>query len=301
SETESSPTLSRPFKIESNLTLLHPSQCLADSVAKTGLDQSSPRASQYSTLSGKDREKEKARREKSLTKGSESSLGRKGTTYTATPMAPKTSNITYFKCLGKGHIAFQCSNRRVMIVNEAKSFSYGFHYEGDFLVVRRLMKIHIGEEAKTQRENIFHSRCLILDNLCSMIIDGGELLVKKLALPIFVQLRPHKLQRLSERRELLVDKQVKVIFTLRGYEDKVVCDVVPMEATHLLLGRPWQYNKKVIHDGVTNRFTFVHLGQRFMLKPLSPRVVHEDQKKIKVKRKVDKNIESKLKKKRNGE
>ncbi|RDX84734.1 hypothetical protein CR513_34170, partial [Mucuna pruriens] len=36
------------------------------------------------------------------------------------------------------------------------------------------------------------------------------------------------------------------------------------------------YDKKVIHDGVTNRFTFVHLGQRVVLKPLSPREFHED-------------------------
>ncbi|RDX95789.1 hypothetical protein CR513_21641, partial [Mucuna pruriens] len=55
---------------------------------------------------------------------------------------------------------------------------------------------------------------------------------------------------------------VKVSFTIGKYEDKVLCDVVPMEATHLLLGRPWQYDRKVIHDGVTNKIfggSFIHI------------------------------------------
>ncbi|RDY11940.1 hypothetical protein CR513_03327, partial [Mucuna pruriens] len=110
-----------------------------------------------------------------------------------------------------------------------------------------------------------------------MIIDewscvnvASERLVKKLTLPTIIHLRPSRLQWLSEKGELLVDRQVEVMFTLRGYEDRVVCDVVPMDATHWLLGKPWQFDKKVIHDGVTNHFTFIHMGQRVMLKPLSP-------------------------------
>ena len=42
----------------------------------------------------------------------------------------------------------------------------------------------------TQRENIFHTRCLITNKLCSLIIDGGSCtnvastrVVQKLALP----------------------------------------------------------------------------------------------------------------------
>ncbi|RDY04991.1 hypothetical protein CR513_11221, partial [Mucuna pruriens] len=168
-----------------------------------------------------------------------------------------------------GEIESDSSLGDVSSSSEVESLSDGFHYEGDFLVVRRLMNNHVGEEAQTQRENIFHSRCLILGNLCSMIIDKGsyvnvasERLVKKLALPTF-------------RGEFLVNKQAKVIFTLGGYEDKVV-----------------------IHDGVTNRFTFVHLGQRVVLKSLSLREVHGDQKKMKVKREVERKTKSKLKKKK---
>jgi len=29
-----------------------------------------------------------------------------------------------------------------------------------------------------------------------------------------------------------------------SYKDEVLCDVVPMEVTHVLLGRPWQFDKQ---------------------------------------------------------
>ncbi|RDY08172.1 hypothetical protein CR513_07636, partial [Mucuna pruriens] len=44
------------------------------------------------------------------------------------------------------------------------------------------------------------------------------------------------------------------------YKDEVLYNIVPMEAAHILLGRSWQYDCKVIHDKVTNRFTLIHRG-----------------------------------------
>ncbi|RDY13845.1 hypothetical protein CR513_01178, partial [Mucuna pruriens] len=43
--------------------------------------------------------------------------------------------------------------------------------EGDLLMVRRLISILIGDD-QSQRENTFHSRCLILGKCCLLIIDG---------------------------------------------------------------------------------------------------------------------------------
>ena len=68
------------------------------------------------------------------------------------------------------------------------------------------------------------------------------------------------------------------------YVDEILFDVVPMEASHLLLGRPWQYDRDVVHNGVTKKFSFVHKGQKVTLKPLSPSEVCEDQIKKRVKR-----------------
>ena len=41
-----------------------------------------------------------------------------------------------------------------------------------------------------------------------------------------------------------VTRTVHVHFSISTYADYVDCDVVPMQACSLLLGRPWQFDKK---------------------------------------------------------
>jgi len=50
--------------------------------------------------------------------------------------------------------------------------------------------------------------------------------------------KPYKLQWLSTEGEIMVNKQVLINFSIGKYKDEVLCDVVPMEATHVLLGNP---------------------------------------------------------------
>jgi len=88
----------------------------------------------------------------------------------------------------------------------------------------------------------------------------------------------------------MVNKQVLLTFAIEKYKDEVLCDVEPMEATHLL-GRPWQYDRQVLHDGLTNKMSFNIKGHKVILKPLSPKEVHEDQIKIKNKRENEKDNE----------
>jgi hypothetical protein len=78
-----------------------------------------------------------------------------------------------------------------------------------------------------------------------------------------------------------VTKQVVVPFFIGKYVDEVLCDVVPMQASHILLGRPWQYDRKAIHDGVKNRYTIVKDGKTITLVPLTPKQVYNDQIKLK--------------------
>ena len=100
---------------------------------------------------------------------------------------------------------------------------------------------------QSQRENIFHTRCKKFYNTCSHIVDSGSCcnccstrLVSKLSLAITPHRKHYKLQWLNEQGEMIVNQQVKVPFSIGTYKDEVIYDVVPMEAGHLLLGRPWQ-------------------------------------------------------------
>ena len=79
-------------------------------------------------------------------------------------------------------------------------------------------------------------------------------------------------------------------------KDFVLYDLVPMEAFHLLLGRPCQYDRRVMHDGFTNKFTFVHKDRKTTLAPLAPREVSEDQ--LKMREKKSKNKKEKEREKR---
>jgi hypothetical protein len=86
---------------------------------------------------------------------------------------------------------------------------------------------------------------------------------------------------LNECGEVKVNKQVLVAFTIRKYSDDVLCDVFPMHAGHILFGRPWQYDMRVIHDRFRNRYNFVKDGKTIKLVPLTPKQVYEDQLKLK--------------------
>jgi len=126
---------------------------------------------------------------------------------------------------------------------------------------------------ETQRENIFQTRCLINHKVCVLIIDGGsctnvssKILVEKLNLPTILHSSPYKLQWLSKDEEMKVTNQVLLNFSIGKYKDEGLCDVVPMEAIHVLLGRPWQYDRRVHHDGHTNMFTFQNKGCTYSLK-----------------------------------
>jgi len=113
---------------------------------------------------------------------------------------------------------------------------------------------------------------------CGKYKSGGKIWV------IHHLAKPYKLQWLSKDREIMVNKQVLITFAIGKYKDEVLCDVVPMEATHILLGRPCQYDRQVLHDGLTNKMSFNFQGHKVILKPLSPKEVHEDQIKMKNKR-----------------
>ena len=66
----------------------------------------------------------------------------------------------------------------------------------------------------------------------------------------------------------MVDEKALVEFKIGEYKDKVLCDIMPMNACHLLLGCPWKYDVKAIHDGEKNNYVITKKGKKFQMDPL---------------------------------
>ena len=69
--------------------------------------------------------------------------------------------------------------------------------------------------------------------------------------------------------ETLVTQHCRVTFSIgKCYVDEVVCDVVEMDACHLILGRPWQYDVDAIHRCKDNAYVFFKNGRKIVLGPI---------------------------------
>lgn len=74
--------------------------------------------------------------------------------------------------------------------------------------------------------------------------------MRKLNLSTETRPFPYTLSWIQRGSSVTVDHHVSVSFTIGAkYKDVVWCDVVPMDVCHLLLGRPWQFDHSVMHDG----------------------------------------------------
>jgi hypothetical protein len=98
-------------------------------------------------------------------------------------------------------------------------------------------------------------------------------MVEKLELETIEHPSPYRVSWLRKGHQINVTKQCLVEFKIGGYEDEILCDVIPMDVFHLLLGRPSQYDKNVIHDGRKNTFTLEKNGITHMLLPIKDKEV----------------------------
>ena len=48
----------------------------------------------------------------------------------------------------------------------------------------------------------------------------------------------------------------------------MLCDIIPIDICHMLLGSLWQFDRHVVHDGRANTYTLTKDGVKHKLKPL---------------------------------
>jgi hypothetical protein len=92
-------------------------------------------------------------------------------------------------------------------------------------------------------------------------------MVEKLELKMKKHPSPYKVMWLQKGHQVCVTKQCLVNFKMGEYRDEILCDVIPMDVCHVLLGRPWQYDRHVVHYGRMNTYTLEKDGKTHTLLP----------------------------------
>ncbi|XP_074278562.1 uncharacterized protein LOC141602155 [Silene latifolia] len=214
------------------------------------------------------------------------------------------AKVRCFKCQGFGHYQSACPNQRVVTLREAlecrdellaeeeqmnELLIPNDNEEGEEEVegyeapnvntnlVLRTLKVESKPIESGQRNQLFHTNCKVNDRWVSLIIDGGSCtnvasteMVSKLGLKTTKHPHPYALHWLDNGSSVKVTKQARVNLAMGSYVDEVLCDVIPMDACHILLGRPWQFDRDVLHRGRCNEYELKDKGKRIVLKPLPP-------------------------------
>nr|XP_011457636.1 PREDICTED: uncharacterized protein LOC105349509 [Fragaria vesca subsp. vesca] len=157
--------------------------------------------------------------------------------------------------------------------------SRGVIMESRWPVIRRVMNtVKTKDNPNWLRHNIFHTKCTANGKVCHVIIDGGSCenivshgMVDKLNLKTERKPESYKLSWFKKGNDVIVNQRCLVTFSIGSkYQDAQWCDVVPMDACHLLLGRPWQFDRKAVHDGYKNTYSFVKDDVKVILGPSRP-------------------------------
>lgn len=99
----------------------------------------------------------------------------------------------------------------------------------------------------------------------------AEDVVNKLSLTTELHPYPYKLAWLDKKTDLTITRRALISYSVGGtFQDQIYCDVAPMDACHLLLGRPWLFDHSVQHDGYRNTYSFRFNDKNFTLQPSLP-------------------------------
>lgn len=115
---------------------------------------------------------------------------------------------------------------------------------GENLMMRRtLLKVPMVKEPP-QRKSLFRTTYKSQGKVCK-VVDSGSTdnlvsleMVEKLKMKRIPHPTPYKVSWLNKGQQVLVYEQIWVEFNIGGYKDKILCDIIPMDVCHLLLGRP---------------------------------------------------------------
>ena len=203
---------------------------------------------------------------------------------------PEMYNVTVAK--GFGHLMHDCPSQRALLIKDNGEYTSANDIEEEYamlatnptgddqesereeeqygakisdkylsLIVKRVLSAQIERAKQNQHHNLFQTKLVIKERSCCVIIDRGSCnnlasidMVEKLVLTTQQHPRPCYIQWFNNCGKLKVTRIVRVHFSIGSCHDYANCDVVPMQACSLLLGRPWQYDRDMVHHGRTNKY-----------------------------------------------
>ena len=72
---------------------------------------------------------------------------------------------------------------------------------------------------------------------------------------------------MQKGHQVLVREQCHVKFQIGSYRDEVRCGIIEMDACHVLLGRPWNFDREAVHEGKRNAYSFEMNGKKHSIHP----------------------------------
>uniref|UniRef100_A0ACD5WY96 Uncharacterized protein n=1 Tax=Avena sativa TaxID=4498 RepID=A0ACD5WY96_AVESA len=130
----------------------------------------------------------------------------------------------------------------------------------------------------TQRKKIFESKCTVNGKVCKLLIDScicenliSQNFVNHLKLETHDHPSPYTVEWIKKGANIRITKQCNLPFSLgKYYRSNVLHDVVDMDASHVLLGRPWQFDVDATHKGKENSYSFTWNKRKIIILPNQP-------------------------------
>ncbi|KAK8947266.1 hypothetical protein KSP39_PZI006860 [Platanthera zijinensis] len=204
------------------------------------------------------------------------------------------TNVTCFACGVQGHYANDCPTKpKPLALLDAAGGSDDLTFEAEecsesdgvpsdmdddsHLMVMRCILATPRPLDEWNRTNIFSLNFKSGEKWCRLIIDSGscmnvvsEAAVARMSLVAEPHPHPYKVAWVN-KSSLPVAKHCLVPLTIKTYTESIWCDVIPMDACHVLLGRPWLFDHDVTHYGRANTYEFKFNGRVIVLKPSPPK------------------------------
>jgi phage FluMu protein Com len=201
--------------------------------------------------------------------------------------------IRCFKCNELGHKSSDCPRHNfVNITQQELEGDYEEHstteedcnYEvaeedGEEMVcvVRRLLYTP-AQAYESRCKRIFEGKCSVTIRVSKLVIDScncENLVSQSLVEHLKLKTQPHpalyNIGWIKKGPNMKITQQCYLPLSLgKTYRFDILCDVVEMDACHVLLGRPWQFDVDATHRGRDKMYVFSWNNKQIIVVPSHP-------------------------------